>query len=164
MNPPQRSLYLAHGEVATVLLGVCAVVDDVAGEVGLPRGHHVEQHLLLHVDEGRQVLALHRHLAAAAAVGLAGDVVGVERLGLARLLDQRLVLILSPESGLILEIQIHGMLDGTDLVRVMALGPGHHGPLIHFLAMLSVECRLPPRHPPAAAEAQREGLWREPET
>ena len=63
-------------EVRTLLVGIGAVVDHVAGEVVFPGGDHVEQQVLLDIDEHGQMIDPKRHFPAAATIDLGGDLFG----------------------------------------------------------------------------------------
>ena len=60
--------HISQREVRPPLLRPRPVVDDVAREALLPRTEHPEQHLLLHVDEHREVITAEWHFAAAITV------------------------------------------------------------------------------------------------
>jgi hypothetical protein len=81
-----------------------------------------------------------RHVATDVSVQLRGYLVGRQHL-LAFSLDDRLVLVFREERGLIAQLQVHGVLDRGQLVLVVALRPGDHGPGIHLLAVLAIEGR-----------------------
>jgi hypothetical protein len=101
-GPADRGAHVAQREVRTALLRPCAVVHHMASEVLLPSAQHPEEHLLLHVDEHRQMIAADRNLSGPVAVELGGDLLGGQHL-LADFLDDRFVLILREEGSFIAE-------------------------------------------------------------
>jgi hypothetical protein len=62
------------------------------------------------------------------AVELGGDLVGGQVVGAGLLLGERVVLVLGEEGPLVPEFEVHGVLDGRELVVVVPLGPGDPAP------------------------------------
>ena len=56
-----------------------------------------------------------------------------------QVLRQRLVLVLGPKRSLIGELQVHSVLDGGNLVVVVAGGPRDDRTLVHLLPVRGVE-------------------------
>ena len=95
-----------------MLLGPRAILQHRPGEVLRPRRHGVEEERLLDVHERRHPVAGERYPPLRQTVHLAGDLVHGEHHLVAHVLRQRIVLVLAHERRLVLELQIHGVLQG----------------------------------------------------
>jgi hypothetical protein len=85
------------------------------------------------------VVAADRHHATLHAIDLLGHLVRSEFVFLSGVFRQRLVLVLGEERGLVLQLQVHRVLDGRDLVVVETFVPGDHRPVVHRFPVLAVK-------------------------
>ena len=137
----QRRVRVGEREVPPALVGPGPVVDDIACEVVVPGAHDVEEQRLLHVDEHREAVAGRGKRLPSVAVELVDHRVDRELLLGPEVFGQRFVLVLRPEGHLVLQLEVHRVLDGRDLVVVVARRPAHDRSRVHRRAVLLVERR-----------------------
>ena len=81
-----------------------------------------------------------RDAALRASVQAVHDAVHGQLLVGAEVFGERVVLVLRPERGLVLELEIHRVLDCGNLVVVVAGWPRHDRAIVHFRPVRGVEC------------------------
>ena len=137
----QRRIRVREREVPPPLVRPRPVVDHIAGEVIVPCAHHIEKKRLLHVDEHRKVIRRDRNAPLGVSVQFVGDAIDRELLLRPQVLRQRIVLVFRPKCSLVLEFEVHRVLNRRDLVVVVTRRPRHDRPLVHLLAVRGVERR-----------------------
>ena len=130
---------IAKRVIRSALIRVRSIVENVSREIVFPCGDHIEQKLLLHVNERGEMVRRNRNAASFQSVDFASDLLGGELVGIDAFFGERFVLVFGEEGGFVLKLQVHRVLDRGQLVVIETFLPSDVGTFVHCIAVLAIE-------------------------